>query len=301
VRRLAALLVFGLIHLLLIWNGDILVEYALAGLLVLPFLLGSKPVLIAAAAAGLGLYLLGPLLPLSPALPSRAWMARRVADATQTYSSGGFVDILSFRIHELPAILPLHVMIFPRTLALMLLGVLAWRAGVFRREAVSGRKLLAAAVLCFALAGAEVIGVASGWLGAGAPAWIAEGAGTVVLACGYAALVVWAVDCTRAAGWLAWAAPVGRMALSNYLAQSVIFGFLFYGYGLGLFGRLPIAEAMAIGIAVYAVQAVVSAIWLRRYLFGPAEWLWRTAMYGTKQPLRRTERASQAGAGLEGS
>jgi uncharacterized protein len=109
-----------------------------------------------------------------------------------------------------------------------------------------------------------------------------------LLACGYGEAILWAAARTRGRAWLAWAAPVGRMAFTNYLMQSVIFGWVFYGYGLGLFGRLGVAAALAIGTAVYALQVAFSILWLRRYRFGPLEWLWRSATYGTWQPLRRT-------------
>jgi uncharacterized protein len=78
------------------------------------------------------------------------------------------------------------------------------------------------------------------------------------------------------------------MAFTNYLMQSVIFGWVFYGYGLGLFGKLGVASALAIGIGVYILQIVFSVYWLRYFLYGPVEWLWRSAMYGTRQPLWRT-------------
>jgi uncharacterized protein len=85
-----------------------------------------------------------------------------------------------------------------------------------------------------------------------------------------------------------WTAPVaaaGRMALSNYLAQSLIFAILFYGYGFGLFGRLDAATAAALGVALYAGQLWCSVWWLRRYRFGPFEWVWRSITYGRRQPM----------------
>jgi uncharacterized protein len=107
----------------------------------------------------------------------------------------------------------------------------------------------------------------------------------VILALGYAATVLALI---AAGGWrlFAWAAPLGRMAFTNYLLQSLIFGWIFYGYGLGLFGSLGIAAASAMGIGVYAFQVLLSRWWLRRFRFGPVEWLWRTLMYGTVQPMR---------------
>ena len=76
------------------------------------------------------------------------------------------------------------------------------------------------------------------------------------------------------------------MAFTNYLAQSVILGWIFYGYGLGLFGRLGVTSALTIGLAVYFVQVPFSAWWLARYRYGPVEWLWRTLMYGAAQPMK---------------
>ena len=82
-------------------------------------------------------------------------------------------------------------------------------------------------------------------------------------------------------------APVGRMALTSYLVQSLVLGALFYGWGLGLFGRLGEASAAVIALAIFLAQMVASALWLRWFRFGPVEWLWRSFTYGSKQPLRR--------------
>jgi uncharacterized protein len=223
-------------------------------------------------------------------------MAHHAVEAVRVYGSGSFADVLAFRVQELSAILPLHAMVFPRTLALMLLGVVAWRAGVFHSNGVAGRQLAWTAAVCSLLGGTMSIAVASHWLGAAAPTGMIERASTVVLACGYGAGIIWAAGRTTAAKWLAWAAPVGRMALTNYLTQSVILGYIFYGYGLGLFGRLGLGEAISIGICVYVAQAAFSARWLKRYAFGPAEWIWRTATYGAvPSPQRPTRRDADTG------
>ena len=110
---------------------------------------------------------------------------------------------------------------------------------------------------------------------------------TVLLALGYGAVIIWASEKTRARLLLQWAAPLGRMAFTNYVMQSVVFGWLFYGYGLGLFAKIGVAAALAIGTTVYLAQAVFSTQWLLKYRFGPLEWLWRSAMYGAWLPFRR--------------
>ncbi|UPK05994.1 DUF418 domain-containing protein [Bradyrhizobium sp. 170] len=272
IRRLAVLLAFGLIHLCLIWNGDILTEYALAGLIVLPFLFGPRWLLAIAALAFLGLYLAMQAFPPTGLFPSTATIAQHVADATRIYATGGFLDVLAFRLREIPLIVPLHAFIFPRTIGLFLLGAFAWRVGLLQNA--PGRLLWIAAP-CIGLGAALIL---SG----------AEALGTILLALGYAAAIIGIANLRCGKKLLGWAAPLGRMAFTNYLAQSLIFGWIFYGYGLGLFGRLGVTSALAIGVAVYAAQVLFSAWWLGRCRYGPVEWLWRTLMYGEAQPMRQT-------------
>lgn len=126
-----------------------------------------------------------------------------------------------------------------------------------------------------------------GWVNLGPFGGALANLATVVLAMGYGALVLALVQHPVAGHVLKTFAPLGRMAFSNYIMQSVIFGFIFFGYGLGYFGRLGAADALLIGIAVYAAQLLFSNWWLTRLRFGPLEWLWRSLMYGVRQPMRK--------------
>ena len=83
-------------------------------------------------------------------------------------------------------------------------------------------------------------------------------------------------------------AAVGQMALTNYLMQTVLCTFIFYGHGLGRFGMFERWQQLLVVVAVWTLQLVVSPIWLRRFRFGPAEWLWRSLSYMRLQPMRRT-------------
>jgi uncharacterized protein len=81
--------------------------------------------------------------------------------------------------------------------------------------------------------------------------------------------------------------PVGQMAFTNYLMQSVACGLIFYGFGFGLFGKLQRYEIYFVVAAVWAFQIIASNIWLRYYRFGPMEWLWRSLTYWKLQPFKK--------------
>ena len=83
-------------------------------------------------------------------------------------------------------------------------------------------------------------------------------------------------------------AAVGRMALTNYLAQTVICTFIFFGWGLGYFAQIERKWLPLFVVGVWVLQLMWSPWWLARYRFGPAEWLWRSLTYGRRQPLSRS-------------
>jgi uncharacterized protein len=76
------------------------------------------------------------------------------------------------------------------------------------------------------------------------------------------------------------------MALSNYLMHSFVCSVIFYGFGFGLFNRLERFWPLPIAAAICGVQLAISPWWLRRFRFGPAEWLWRSLTYWRRQPMR---------------
>jgi len=291
VRRLLALLGFGILHLCFIWNGDILTEYALVGLMVLPFLYASNRVLIAACAMAMLAYAVMPWwLPDSFLGPDEASLRQYIRVATLIYSSGTWSEVVRFNLAEIPRIVPLHVLVAPRTFALFLLGVLAWRTGVFRDPEQHRRVFIGAAVLGLVLGlGIELLELpdsGSSWRVLAPVVSALITLGPVVLAIGYGATCIALYTFVGIDRLLGLLGPLGRMAFSNYLAQSLIFTWIFFGYGLGRFGRLSPSQAMWIGMAVYLGQVLVSRWWLKRYRFGPMEWLWRTLMYGVRQPWR---------------
>ncbi|HEV2621618.1 MAG TPA: DUF418 domain-containing protein [Frateuria sp.] len=241
------------------------------------------------AAGLLALYVVMPALSLPISWPSAAWLNHHVLEANRVYATGTYGKIVRFSWDELPYILPLHEYVFPRTLGLFLVGMLAWRGGVLRDPHRHRGFLLA--VASFGLIAGMLTG-APEWLQANNPwaltpvEWscLANASG-IFMGLGYGAAVIALVELTAAKRVLQAFAPLGRMAFTNYLLQSVTFTGIFFGYELGYFGRLGAAEVLGLGIIVYTFQIALSIVWLHRYRFGPIEWLWRTLMYGVRQPM----------------
>lgn len=92
-------------------------------------------------------------------------------------------------------------------------------------------------------------------------------------------------------GWFQWLfrllRPVGQMAFTNYLTQSFMCGLYFYGIGFGMFGKLQYYEMYYVVGVVWLIQILWSHLWLKYFLFGPLEWLWRSLTYWSWQPMRR--------------
>uniref|UniRef100_Q01SV0 DUF418 domain-containing protein n=1 Tax=Solibacter usitatus (strain Ellin6076) TaxID=234267 RepID=Q01SV0_SOLUE len=272
-RRFLVLMAFGLAHMFLIWNGDILLLYAVCGLLIVPSLRLPPRVL---ALLGFAAILLPSFVSLNFHFLSEAAMRAHVEAANRVYAHGDFLEILRFRSSEaVRLVLPLLWGVLPRTAGLMWWGVAAWRSGLLRKpEDHRG-----------ALATLLIAGVALGGVASFLHSRFEDLFVIIPLASAYAgAVLLW----YHSGGGRAFAAA-GQMALTNYLAQSVVLGCIFYGYGFGLFGRLDPTAGLGLAIALYVIQLAASLLWLRRYRFGPAEWLWRSLTYGRIFPLRRGE------------
>jgi uncharacterized protein len=123
--------------------------------------------------------------------------------------------------------------------------------------------------------------------------WHLNYVGSAFVALGYTGVVM--LICK--AGAVTWLrtrlAAVGRMALTNYLMQSLLMTFVFYGWGLGYFARVERAELYLFVVAVWVLQLAISPLWLARYRFGPAEWAWRSLTYGRAQPMRLRSLSSE--------
>lgn len=319
-RRMLALLLIGVLHAVLVWSGDILVGYALAGVLLLLF---RRTPVARLPAWGVALYAVPVLLAWLVALSVLAAQADpalaasiqadgaklqaqflQVAEAQrQAYGAGSYADAVLQRLADTRAQLGYFPFAGPMYLGLFLIGAWFMRSGALR-DPPAHRALFARLRAWGLLAGlpAAALGL---WLVPGMdmsqPGVRAALATTLthgggLLAClGYMAAIVLALQHPAWARRLAWFAPAGRMALTNYLMQSVICTLVFYGYGLGAFERLPRTWQPLFAIALFAAQVAGSRWWLARYRFGPMEWLWRWATYGVPPPMRLATASQRPG------
>lgn len=305
-RRLFWLLVIGILHAFLLWAGDILSVYALTGFLLILFRRKTDGSLLKWALVLMVIPILTYILLyvlFAAFVPPRALagfgasQVERWNQAVNTVQQSSYPQVIGgFNLNYLVGryaglILQMRL---PKILAMFLLGLYAYRRGFFqnlsnhqsfiRRVLVYGLILGLAGNVAFVLSAgseADIPPSPSGILGV-----ISYAFGVPALALFYVALVatLW-----RRAAWrrvLALLAPVGRMALTNYLLQSVICVLIFYGFGLGQFGRVGARAATLIALGVFLFQVLASALWLRSFSYGPMEWIWRQLTYGRRIKLR---------------
>lgn len=309
-RRLLVLLGIGAVHLY-IWEGDILFLYALVGFLLIPFRRVRDATLLRAAVAlvlapvALGVLIVASHGALDPGAPLlRAGDAvlsmTGFAPATPPYPllrDAGWDEFLRFQVSGvffryadlLTTGRPFKV------LAMFLVGLWVGRSGMLRDLRPWLPTLRRVRLWGFAL-GLPAAGVQVALMARGAPAgsWLkvaessAYALGVAPLALAYAATfaIVWQSATWRAR--LTRLAPAGRMALTNYLAQTVVGLTLFYGIGFGLMGHVGPAWWPLLVVAVITAQVVISRWWLTRFAFGPMEWIWRQATYGRRLGIRRS-------------
>jgi uncharacterized protein len=312
-RRLGVLMGIGLAHMFGLWLGDILALYALAGFALLLFRKRSDKTILLWA---FGLIFIAPLafqgaerfLPLlwkskeamkeAQAAEMVQWETARAEMLAGMQSPSYFemlkanaayvkVDVLGWKTVSLLGVI----------LGKFLLGFYAGRKRIFHNVADNRalfRRLLgwglgvglvasSAQLAVRLLTIRKILDPMASWrfvMGA-----VME-IGMVGLAMAYAAIIALLFQRSLWRRILSLLAPAGRMALSNYLFQTGLGLLVFYGFGLGYAGKWGPARAIAVAAGLFTVQIALSHLWLCRFRFGPAEWVWRSLTYGKAQPMR---------------
>jgi uncharacterized protein len=324
-RRMFWLLVFGLVHLYLIWFGDILVGYALVGMIAwffrdkepgalirwgIGFATVQLMVFVALAAGAFHLQDVA-AAPGATADQLKEWrtlegqfgvLAGEALSGKLALLRGDYGSILGYRVSAHAAAPLKGLFLFGwETLAYFLFGMVAlkngflsggWSDSAYRRTVLIGfgigvpaYALLAWILVSDGFSVPMVLAVVMAATVPFRPLMVVATAALIILL-------------TRRGGRLVERiAAAGRAAFTNYLGTSLVMTTLFYGYGAGWFGHLSRAELWLPVAAMWALMLIWSKPWLDRFRYGPLEWLWRSLSRGSLQPMRRSAVApAKAGA-----
>jgi len=297
-RRLAFLFFVGLVHAMLIWSGDVLLVYALVGFA----LLGLRRLGDRALCALIAACLVFPALTeaLRATLVSRGFETVATFQYQQfqasndlAYGHGSFLDAMreTARIFDWSWRSPFGLFVYASFFVQMATGILVGYVLAARLAqarplvgAAEERRVLRAA-LVLAIGCALIEGMAFEWGGEGAvfASALARTIGRASLAACYALAVVQIVrDRPELPPWLRPLRDAGRMPLSNYLLQTALATFVFYGWGLGFWNSAGPSAEVALAVVLFvAIQLPLSHLWLKRFRYGPLEYLWRRFTYGS--------------------
>ncbi len=315
IRRMLALLVIGLIHLFFIWSGDILTLYAVLGLTLIffvdfddrrllkwAFVLLLLPIVHWLFMYATRTYYYYPLFDfvheqaaeLDLVTPDSKATDRPRFDASQRIAADDFSTW--FQMQVVLPVMRLGLIIMEgrlfKVLALFLLGMWAGRK-ILREHLLDDQEFLKKLVFWGFIIGVPfnilfgilkfsdlITGNFRNFLN-----HLSFAIGVTSMAFAYAASIALLVRSRP--NLLRWFAPVGRMALTNYLSQSILGILIFHGIGFGYFGVFSFSEIIAIAMLLFVLQVVFSVLWLKRFRYGPVEWVWRQATYGKRLPIWR--------------
>ncbi|OZU87966.1 hypothetical protein CIL03_14790 [Virgibacillus indicus] len=292
IRRLFILIGFGMIHAFFIWYGDILLSYGLIGLLLLLFLQVKEKTLIL-----WGVILLGGSAGLVTLMlyPFRDYLdiydGVAIRQAFQHYQSSDLIMIWSQNYNDWVysnggiSYLLLGTTLLPLFLFGMYVAKKRWLHKPMENEPLLIRLWIISFVLFAVIKAGPYI--------FGNPLWfsyIQDNIGGAASALFYIFSITLLAQKEIGKKLIQPFIWVGRMALTNYIMQSVISFILFYGIGAGLYGSIRPITGVVIAIIVFSIQVLFSKWWFSRYLFGPLEWIWRSLTYRKRQPFRQMEK-----------
>jgi uncharacterized protein len=310
-KRLMYLLLFGLLHVVFVWFGDILVWYALFGFVMtwlrkksnrslIKWSIGLLLIPIVLTTAMLGFMQLSMSIPEAAAEMEASFaenvsrMQSLTAEAYALYPTGSFVELIRFRLIEWMQLLPGLFFFYPNTLAMFLIGMVFIRMGYLSKpgEHRSFFRRLLSFSLPLGLAAAWTMATYSPEVSQASPSWLmllvaaSHTVGGIFMAMTYISLIVLVTQTALFSRITSLVANLGRMALTIYLMQSLIATTLFYSFGFGLYGKVSPFQGILITLAIYTFQLLFSYYWLKKFRFGPMEWLWRSMTYGRAMPMK---------------
>ena len=284
-RRAIGLVVLGAVHIALVWDGDILLMYGAALMFIILFFLKRRVKTWIIWAISLSLLAI-PFLFVKTIFVEL--LHEETAKAIEVLKNGSYLDIVKNRIGFPTDEFELIFWLIGLLIAFVFIPILGFFAvGTFVLFGMAAAKveLLQNVELKKQLLKKCTLLVPVGLLLKASILWdykaalLMSGLGAYLLAIGYIALFILLFVNVQDSKLMNSFASVGRLSLSNYLLQSIICTTIFYGYGLGLFGKLGVALGVVLAAVIYAVQIFISSVYHKRFKLGPAEWVLRKFVY----------------------
>jgi uncharacterized protein len=296
-RRALFLYLIGLAHGVLLWHNDILQSYAICGVLLVLFVRKTDRAVVGAAIIALVMPLVfsvWEVVPPGTFVGPRELLFERFGFTTEArvaiWNAGSLRDIILLNASSWFGQFDYVItsgMIF-RIYGCFLLGLYTGRHELHKHLSRFTPQLRRGAVLGITLGLPLNVLYAWSYESESLLHTVVSTVAVLPLSGGYVCLVAWLWAGTRRELLAHSFAPVGRMALTNYVGQSAICMLIFRGVGLGLGGTMGPTLYLPLGLAIYVVQLAASRTWLDRFQYGPLEWLWRMLTYGVAIPLRKT-------------
>lgn len=291
-RRMAALAMFGALHILFLWAGDILLMYSILGLILLSIRKWNSKVLI--VMMFFFYYFISIFLLLKNAFPFLPDPLSSTSNLGQdqileTYSQGNYFDVMRLRINEYITFRNINIFYYaPKVMALFIAGYLTGKGNLIGYVRKSGWAVWLVALI-FLTTGLLFFFNLDDWTGKIVNPessvffgfyMFAYETGNIFLGLSYFMMIIMVAGTIPGRFLLVHLSFVGRMSLTNYLLQSLVFTTIFYGYGLGCFGTTDPSTFVLWAVILFIVQVIASKIWLFYHRYGPVEWLWRRISYG---------------------
>jgi len=285
--RTILLLMIGLAHGIFIWYGDILFAYSIVALVAMLCVRMSDRGIFWLAVGMLTLSILGGFGQLKADSAAETDMVNSFlawgnhASEQHVYQAGTYLEQVVFRLKYLGILLISLPFVCLELGAMVAFGFLMAKRGLFSKP--SGTKNLTRILSWVGVGGLILNFVLAFWRlvpGGQDLDPLIEFGFNAPLSIGYAIWGAILIERGMAKGFTRFISPVGKMALTCYLMQSVICTAIFYSWGGGLFGRLNFLQILAVVPAVWAVNLIFAHLWLRKFPMGPVEWLWRSMVMG---------------------
>ncbi|QWH63365.1 DUF418 domain-containing protein [Bacillus mycoides] len=300
IRRIIILLLLGYIHGTFVWEGDILFAYGVIGIFLMMFINRKPKTLLIWASILLALIMLASYQSESTSNPYDG-LAPYTEKEHKVHETGSYMDHVNFRLTENPfeyigidgffglTFITLFTLIFlsPLFLIGMYVGKKGWLFEIDKHISAVKKVWILTGIFSFTIKTSAMFVKHPILL------MLQDGLTPVTMTFFYGSTIILLFHYKKATRLLTYMANMGKMSVSNYLAQSIITTTIFYAYGFGLFGKIGYFFGILLTIGIYTIQLFVSTYWLRKYRMGPVEYIWRLGTYLEKPQFKRDlDRAS---------